>query len=343
MKKIQLQYPPRLNSDFVPAKLWNEAYLQQVSETRDARRVTFRVGRPNERAWTLKTRMLPAESRFETLNRRYGERMVKALLRSWGGCSLEIVGAPDLVAYLETLYEGDGQRAFDARFMGSTYFGQSFRIEGVSCTDGAGSSCSGPYAEYGDKAMKAVRMKEQQVAAQIGQYSFMEQLAHSSAAAKEAVQRSARVDDLETILKAIRPTVVYTHNPFDKHATHVGVLLAVIEAIGRLRREERPRHLFGCEVWRGLDWLPDEMKVVRPLDAHPNLAAALNGVFDSQITGGKRYDLAVEGRRRANATFFDSHSVDNAQRVAYAVDLTGLPELGAKGSKTFSGLWCFRN
>ena len=29
-------------------------------------------------------------------------------------------------------------------------------------------------------------------------------------------------------------------------------------------------------------------------------------MFDSQITGGKRYDLAVLGRRVANATFFDA-------------------------------------
>ena len=246
--------------------------------------------------------------------------------------------------FRRTTHLGIGAHQDDLEFMALHGILECFQREnrwfgGVTCTDGAGSSRSGPYAEYSDEAMKAVRMKEQQAAAQIGQYSFMAQLAHPSSAAKEAAQRSVLVDDLEILLKATRPDVVYTHNPFDKHATHVGVLLAVIEAIGRLPRDERPERLFGCEVWRGLDWLPDESKVVHPLDAHPNLAAALNGVFDSQITGGKRYDLAVEGRRRANATFFDSHSVDNAQRVAYAVDLTDLPELGVQGLNPFcSGL-----
>ena len=43
-----------------------------------------------------------------------------------------------------------------------------------------------------------------------------------------------------------------------------------------------------------------------------NLAAAMNGVFDSQIAGGKRYDLATIGRRAANATFFESHATDQA-------------------------------
>jgi hypothetical protein len=36
----------------------------------------------------------------------------------------------------------------------------------------------------------------------------------------------------------------------------------------------------------------DEDKVVLDVSAHENLQAALLGVFDSQICGGKRYDLA---------------------------------------------------
>jgi hypothetical protein len=47
-------------------------------------------------------------------------------------------------------------------------------------------------------------------------------------------------------------------------------------------------------------------------------------VFDSQIAGGKRYDLGVVGRRRANATFFESHAVDRSESIAFAMDLTPL-------------------
>ena len=50
----------------------------------------------------------------------------------------------------------------------------------------------------------------------------------------------------------------------------------------------------------------------------------LIGAFDSQIAGGKRYDLAAAGRKRANATFLDSHAVDRATAVEYAMDLTPL-------------------
>jgi hypothetical protein len=47
-------------------------------------------------------------------------------------------------------------------------------------------------------------------------------------------------------------------------------------------------------------------------------------VFDSQITGGKRYDLATTGRYRAHATYHQSHSLDATVALAFAMDLTPL-------------------
>jgi hypothetical protein len=87
---------------------------------------------------------------------------------------------------------------------------------------------------------------------------------------------------------------------------------------------QRPRAVYGCEVWRNLDWLIDEEKVLLDLTGHDSLAMALNSLFDSQIAGGKRYDLAVAGRHRANATFLDAHSTDTTSTIAYAMDLTPL-------------------
>ena len=80
----------------------------------------------------------------------------------------------------------------------------------------------------------------------------------------------------------------------------------------------------GCEVWRDLDWLCDEDKVPGDVSAHENLQAALLGIFDSQVTGGKRYDLAAMGRRRANATFHESHQVDETHGLSFSMDLTPL-------------------
>jgi hypothetical protein len=60
--------------------------------------------------------------------------------------------------------------------------------------------------------------------------------------------------------------------------------------------------------------------------AHKDLQRALLGVFDSQIAGGKRYDLATMGRRRAHATYHESHGTDAATGLIFAVDLTPLVE-----------------
>jgi hypothetical protein len=68
--------------------------------------------------------------------------------------------------------------------------------------------------------------------------------------------------------------------------------------------------------------LVDEDKVAFDLTGHENLQAALLGVFDSQICGGKRYDLATLGRRRANATYFASHGVDLTLGLSYGMDLS---------------------
>jgi hypothetical protein len=63
---------------------------------------------------------------------------------------------------------------------------------------------------------------------------------------------------------------------------------------------------------------------VLPSSARPNIAAALVGVFDSQVSGGKRYDLATAGRRLAHATYFASHGTDQETAINFAMDLTPL-------------------
>ena len=98
--------------------------------------------------------------------------------------------------------------------------------------------------------------------------------------------------------------------------------LKAIQALRELNTDEQPEKVYGCEVWRNLDWLNDDEKVYLDCSAHPNLSRALSSVFDSQIIGGKRYDLAAEGRRFANATFSESHACDTYSMLNYAMDLT---------------------
>ena len=77
-------------------------------------------------------------------------------------------------------------------------------------------------------------------------------------------------------------------------------------------------------MWRDLDWLSAADKVAEDVGGRDALAAELIAVFDSQIAGGKRYDLAVAGRRCAHATYHESHAVDAATALAYSMDLTPL-------------------
>ena len=194
---------------------------------------------------------------------------------------------------------------------------------GVVVTNGATSPRDGIYANYTNEQMVAVRRIEQKKAAFVGDYSAVAFLDHPSSALKSSSNPAAK-DDLKALLSATKPEVVYTHNLADKHDTHIGVVLRTIEAIRELPSGERPKKVYGCEVWRDLDWLVDADKVVFKLDKHENIAASLVGVFDSQIAGGKRYDLATMGRRRAHATYYQSHSVDAAQMINFGVDLTPL-------------------
>jgi LmbE family N-acetylglucosaminyl deacetylase len=179
------------------------------------------------------------------------------------------------------------------------------------------------YAPYTDERMMAVRRTEQNHAATIGQYGAMIQLDYPSSAVKSATDPALK-NDLKEILAAVGPGVVYTHNPADKHDTHIGVVMAALQAMRELPRAQRPKRVIGCEVWRNLDWMKDADKVLMDVSGRDNLAAALNGVFDSQIAGGKRYDLATLGRRAANATFFESHATDKTNQLIFGMDLTPL-------------------
>jgi len=194
---------------------------------------------------------------------------------------------------------------------------------GVTCTNGAGSARAGVYKDFSDAQMMAVRKREQNAAAVVGRYGVMIQLDHPSSAVKSPTDPVLK-QDLKEILAATAPDIVYTHNPADKHDTHIGVVIAALQAMRELPRPQRPKKVWGCEVWRNLDWLADSEKVLMDVSGHDNLAAALNGIFDSQIAGGKRYDLATLGRRAANATFFESHATDKTSQLIFGMDLTPL-------------------
>ncbi len=203
-------------------------------------------------------------------------------------------------------------------------FGRADKSFGaIVVADGAGCPRSGMYADYSDEQMKEVRAAEQKKAAMVGGYGFLAMLSHPSVDVKD-VQNGQIAEELAALIKQAKPQYLYTHNLADKHETHVATALHVVAALRSLKPEDRPEKVYGCEVWRDLDWLNDDEKIYLDCSPHPNLMRSLSDVFDSQIAGGKRYDLAAEGRRLANATFFESHACDTYAALNYAMDLTPL-------------------
>ena len=231
-------------------------------------------------------------------------------------------------AFRRTTHLGIGAHQDDLEFMAfhgilACYDRKDRWFGGVTITDGRGSSRAGKFQDWTDDQIAAERIREQEAAAVIGQYAFMAQLGHPSKSVRDARETVVR-DDLFRILEATRPEVVYLHNLADKHDTHVGCALRCLEALRRLPMADRPQKVYGCEVWRDLDWLVDSEKTPMPVSARPELARALNEVFATQIAGGKRYDLAVIGRRTANATFSQAHATDQESAMQWAMDLTPL-------------------
>ncbi|HDL77838.1 MAG TPA: PIG-L family deacetylase [Lentisphaerae bacterium] len=194
----------------------------------------------------------------------------------------------------------------------------------VVCTGGGRAPERGRYEGASPERLREIRRREQNLAALIGRYAVVIHLDYQSVELTSGRGLDKLADDLAGIVRSAHPSVVYTHNPADRHDTHVAVCAAVVRGLRRLPHPERPRTLYGCELWRSLDWLVSMDRVALPLEGPENIMRALAAVHDSQISGGRRYDLAVEGRALANAALDDPHRLPEHTRTWLAMDLTGL-------------------
>ncbi|MGD8457042.1 MAG: PIG-L family deacetylase [Anaerolineales bacterium] len=237
-------------------------------------------------------------------------------------------GLPEAEALARTTHLAIGAHQDDLEIMAvdgilKCYQQNGKWFTGVVVTNGSGSPRTGIYENYTGEEMVSVRIREQKKAAMLGEYAAQVFMMYPSSAVKDASNQDI-VNDITDLLRAARPKIVYTHNLADKHNTHVGVVIKVIEAIRKLPFHQHPQKLYGCEIWRDLGWMIDDAKVTFDCSFQQNLQAALLGVFDSQISGGKRYDLATMSRRLANATYFDPYNVDEKTGITVAMDLTPL-------------------
>ncbi len=194
---------------------------------------------------------------------------------------------------------------------------------GVLLTHGGGSIRQGEFSDCSAREMQAIRVAEQKKAAVTGEYSAVVFLSHDSSVVKDPAKAEPGLEIMD-IISMTRPTVIYTHSLADKHETHVAVALRVIDALRALPARARPDKLYGCEVWGSLDWITGAGRELLDASAYPHIARALIEVHTSQLTGGKRYDLAAPGRRQANAVFSDTHDTASYSAGICAMDMTPL-------------------
>ena len=167
-----------------------------------------------------------------------------------------------------------------------------------------------------------IRWKEQVKAAKFGKYEAVHSFSYDSSILKidnQPKQELLKAQLLNSI-NTIKPDVIWTHNPFDKHRTHQIISNYVIEAV-RNRDPYKLYGFFGGEVWRDLDWISDYRKKRFVIDGFEKKALKLIKYFKSQLNKGRRFDEAFLGRLRANATFGKSGQEDEARYVYHAMDL----------------------
>jgi predicted NBD/HSP70 family sugar kinase len=129
---VSPQFVPVLDPGFVPACLWNRAYLAKVRESGGGRKVIVALERGDGSVSVFSTAVLPHAGANVALNQRYIERLAKFLLWQKGGFRITVAGEPELAAYLRGVYSPEGERSFDHSFMGERIYGHPFAVESVA-------------------------------------------------------------------------------------------------------------------------------------------------------------------------------------------------------------------
>lgn len=129
---IKAAFKPILDPEFVPAALWNRAYLAKVARDAKARQIHLALSRPDGTTFRWSGPILSESATNHALTLRYIERIVKFLLWQKGGSRLFVSGAPEVAAALAEIYAENGLRKFDRDFIGGKIFGEPLHILSVA-------------------------------------------------------------------------------------------------------------------------------------------------------------------------------------------------------------------
>lgn len=119
--ELSLKVKPQYDSTFIPAYLYNRAFLSAVKNSGQAVPVAVGIERNDGLLSVYKTEVFSEKSEYFNQNTFYIERLVKALLWTKGGFKIIFGGPKSLGEYLQKIYMPDGARSFDAEFMAKIY------------------------------------------------------------------------------------------------------------------------------------------------------------------------------------------------------------------------------
>lgn len=126
---------PPLDPEFLPACLWNRAFLKAVEESKTGEDLALALHRPNGSISVFKTRVFSSSPETDPLNVRYVERLLKFLLWQRGGSRITVGGSVAIADALREIYSPEGARAFDYEFIGDRIYGHPLEFESVPFAD----------------------------------------------------------------------------------------------------------------------------------------------------------------------------------------------------------------
>lgn len=114
---------PSLDPQFVPAVLWNRAFLKAVEKSGDGVPFAVALERDGGQVAVYETKLFPCgkSEEHDKANFTYAERLVKSLLWIKGGWKIVLGGSPGVGEKLQKAYAPGGIREFDAEFMSRVY------------------------------------------------------------------------------------------------------------------------------------------------------------------------------------------------------------------------------
>ncbi|MGB3713196.1 MAG: hypothetical protein WA996_02085 [Candidatus Promineifilaceae bacterium] len=129
------RYSPPLDEDFYPAVLYNRAFQERVIASGGGVPLVLGIERANAAVSRYETRVLEHNHSETSDNYFFVERLVKFLLWQYGGWKVYVGGPSEIGEYIRACYGDQGDRAFDARFMGDEVYQKPFTVESCNPED----------------------------------------------------------------------------------------------------------------------------------------------------------------------------------------------------------------